>query len=152
VKLGTSLTTATSHHATADHTADDLTVGQRVKAHPATDTFMRGNVYGTIGFMSSGPKRSVLVKMDRSGMRIRFAARLRQFVTKATITVQQRAILEAAGQGRGKSRISSCKTAYPCTQRATWSADTEREPMPVAYDAECGENEIKSNGANSRPS
>ena len=23
-----------SHHANADHTADDLTVGQRVKAHP----------------------------------------------------------------------------------------------------------------------
>jgi hypothetical protein len=34
----------------ADHTADDFTVGQRVKAHPATDTFMRGDVYGTIEF------------------------------------------------------------------------------------------------------
>jgi hypothetical protein len=32
----------TANHANADHNADDLTVGQRVKAHPATDTFMRG--------------------------------------------------------------------------------------------------------------
>jgi hypothetical protein len=26
--------------ANADHTADDFAVGQRVKAHPATDTFI----------------------------------------------------------------------------------------------------------------
>jgi hypothetical protein len=57
-----------------DHTADDFTVGQRVKAHPATDTFMRGDVYGTIQRIS-GRKRLVLVKMDRSGKRLRFAAR-----------------------------------------------------------------------------
>jgi hypothetical protein len=38
------------------------------------DTFMRGDVYGTIGRISRGPKRLVLVKMDRSGRRIRFAA------------------------------------------------------------------------------
>ena len=38
-----------SHRANSDHTADDFAVGQRVKAHPATDTFMRGDVYGTIG-------------------------------------------------------------------------------------------------------
>ena len=43
--------------------------------------------------------------------------------------------LESAGQVEGNLRISSCKTAYPCTQRATWSADTEREPMQVADDA-----------------
>ena len=64
-----------SHRANLDHTADDFTVGQRVKAHPATDTFMRGDVYGPIEFISSGRKRLVLVKMDRSGRRIRFAAR-----------------------------------------------------------------------------
>jgi hypothetical protein len=62
-----------SHRANADHTADDFAVGQRVKAHPATDTFMRGDVYGTIQRIS-GRKRLVLVKMDRSGKRIRFAA------------------------------------------------------------------------------
>ena len=48
--------------------------GQRVKAHPATDTFMRGDVYGTIGRISRGPKRLIQVKMDRSGRRTRFAA------------------------------------------------------------------------------
>jgi hypothetical protein len=64
-----------ANRANADHTADDFTVGQRVKAHPATDTFMRGDVYGTIDRISSGPKRLVLVKMGRSGRRIRFAAR-----------------------------------------------------------------------------
>ena len=37
-----------------DHTADDFAVGQRVKAHPATDTFMRGDVYGTIDHISRG--------------------------------------------------------------------------------------------------
>ena len=64
-----------SHRANSDHTADDFAVGQRVKAHPATDTFMRGDVYGTIDHMSRGPKQLVLVKMDRSGRRLRFAAR-----------------------------------------------------------------------------
>ena len=64
-----------SEHANSDHTADDFTVGQRVKAHPATDTFMRGDVYGTIDHISRGPKRLVHVKMDRSGRRNRFAAR-----------------------------------------------------------------------------
>jgi hypothetical protein len=64
-----------SHRANSDHTADDFAVGQRVKALPATDTFMRDDVYGTIGHMSRGPKQLVLVKMDRSGGRLRFAAR-----------------------------------------------------------------------------
>ena len=58
-----------------DHTADDFTPGQRVKAHPATDTFMRGDVYGTIDHISRGPKRLIHVKMDRSGRELRFAAR-----------------------------------------------------------------------------
>ena len=49
--------------------------GQRVKAHPATDTFMRGDVHGTIERISRGPKRLVLVKMDRSGRQLRFSAR-----------------------------------------------------------------------------
>ena len=43
-------------------------------AHPATDTFMRGDVYGTIERISRGPKRLVLVKMDRSGRQLRFVA------------------------------------------------------------------------------
>jgi hypothetical protein len=64
-----------SHRANSDHTSYDFAVGQRVKAHPATDTFMRGDVYGTIDHMSRGPKQLVLVKMDRSGGRLRFAAR-----------------------------------------------------------------------------
>jgi hypothetical protein len=63
------------HRPNSDHTADDFAAGQRVKAHPATDTFMRGDVYGTIERISRGLKRLVLVKMDRSGRRIRFAAR-----------------------------------------------------------------------------
>jgi hypothetical protein len=37
--------------------------------------FMRDDVYGTIDHMSRGPKQLVLVKMDRSGGRLRFAAR-----------------------------------------------------------------------------
>jgi hypothetical protein len=31
-----------SKRSNSDHTADDFAAGQRVKAHPATDTFMRG--------------------------------------------------------------------------------------------------------------
>ena len=63
------------NHANSDHTADDFTVGQRVRVHPATDPFMRGDVYGTIEHISFGPKRLMLVEMDPSGKRIRFAAR-----------------------------------------------------------------------------
>jgi len=36
----------------------------------------------------------------------------------------------------GNLRISSCKTAYPCTSAGDVSADTEQEPMRVAEDAE----------------
>lgn len=67
--------TTLAHHVNTDHTADDFYVGQRVKAHPATDAFMRGDVYGTIHHISRGPKRLVHVKMDRSGRELRFAAR-----------------------------------------------------------------------------
>jgi hypothetical protein len=42
-----------SQRPSSDHTADDFTVGQRVKAHPATDTFMRG--------MCTGPLTSLVV-------------------------------------------------------------------------------------------
>ena len=35
-----------SQRSNSDHIADDFAVGQRVKAHPATDTFMRGDVLG----------------------------------------------------------------------------------------------------------
>lgn len=48
-----------------------FTVGQRVKAHPATDTFMRGDVYGTIAKLGT---RLVHVKMDTSGRTIKFSA------------------------------------------------------------------------------
>jgi hypothetical protein len=41
--------------ANADHT-DDFAVGQRMKAHPATDTFMRGDVYVSVERISRGPK------------------------------------------------------------------------------------------------
>ena len=37
--------------------------GQRVKAHPATDIFMRGDVYGTV--IKIGAKH-IHVRMDRS--------------------------------------------------------------------------------------
>ena len=67
------LSEALNHANPRDHTADDFAVGQRVKAHPATDTFMRGDVYGTIDLISRGPKR--LVHVNRSGRRRRFAAR-----------------------------------------------------------------------------
>jgi len=33
-----------SQRANLDHTSDDFAIGQRVKAHPAADTFMRGDV------------------------------------------------------------------------------------------------------------
>ena len=57
-------------HPTAPTTTTLPTTSQsarRVKALPATVTFMRGDVYGTIQHISRGPKRLVLVKMDRSG-------------------------------------------------------------------------------------
>ena len=63
-------TTTLSQRSNLDHTADDFTIGQRVKAHPATDTFMRWDVYGTVDLISCGP-----VKVDRGGKRLRFAAR-----------------------------------------------------------------------------
>ncbi len=54
-----------------DHTINDFAVGERVKAHPATDTFMRGDVYGVIRKIG---RRLIHVEMDRSGRTIRFVA------------------------------------------------------------------------------
>ena len=53
----------------SDHTIKDFHVGQRVKAHPATDTFMRGDVYGTVRKVGT---KLVKVEMDRSGRTISF--------------------------------------------------------------------------------
>ena len=64
-----------SHHANADHTVDDLTVGQRVKAHPRYGHVHAWGCARDYWIITSGPKRLVLIKMDRSGRRIRFAAR-----------------------------------------------------------------------------
>ena len=72
-----------SHRANSDHTADDFAVGQRVKAHPATDTLMRGDVYGTIDFISRGPKRLVLVKMDRRAEKVSGAVTDRKALARA---------------------------------------------------------------------
>lgn len=44
-------------------------VGQRVQAHPATDTWMRGDRFGVV--VAVGLKR-LQVKMDRSGRRVNF--------------------------------------------------------------------------------
>lgn len=56
----------------SDHTINDFAVGERVKAHPATDTFMRGDVYGNVVKIG---RKVVHVKMDRSGRVLRFAPR-----------------------------------------------------------------------------
>ena len=45
-----------------------FTIGQRVQAHPATDTWMRGDRYGTV---TKAGKRYVHVAMDASGRTIR---------------------------------------------------------------------------------
>lgn len=43
---------------------------QRVQAHPSTDTWMRGDRFGTVERVLRGG--TILVKMDRSGRAIRF--------------------------------------------------------------------------------
>ena len=43
----------------------DFKPGERVKAHPATDAFMRGDVYGTVKAVG---RTRVRVAMDRSGV------------------------------------------------------------------------------------
>ena len=48
---------------------DDYRVGQRVQAHPATDTWMRGDRYGTVERVG---RRYIRVRMDRSGHLKRF--------------------------------------------------------------------------------
>ena len=45
-------------------------IGQRVQAHPATDTWMRGDRYGDVAKIT---RTHIHVKMDRSGRTIRFA-------------------------------------------------------------------------------
>ena len=67
-------TTTLSQRSNLDHTADDFTVGQRVKAHPATRSCVV-MCTGQLSSISFEPKRLVWVKMDRSGKRLRFAAR-----------------------------------------------------------------------------
>ena len=54
----------------SDHTIKDFHEGQRVKAHPATDTFMRGDVYGTVRKVG---RNLVHVDMDRSGRKVSFS-------------------------------------------------------------------------------
>jgi hypothetical protein len=44
-------------------------LNQRVQAHPATDTWMRGDRYGTVKKIG---RRYIHVLMDRSGRTIRF--------------------------------------------------------------------------------
>jgi hypothetical protein len=48
----------------------DFTEGQRVQAHPATDTWMRGDRYGTVERVGS---KYVRVRMDISGHLKRFS-------------------------------------------------------------------------------
>lgn len=46
-----------------------MKVGDRVQAHPATDTWMRGDRYGTVSKIG---RKHIHVKMDRSERTIRF--------------------------------------------------------------------------------
>lgn len=48
----------------------DWRLGQRVQAHPATDTWMRGDRYGQIAKIG---RKYITVKMDRSGRAVRFS-------------------------------------------------------------------------------
>jgi len=50
-------------------TTRDYKAGDRVQAHPATDTWMRGDRYGTV---KKTTRNSVHVDMDRSGRTVRF--------------------------------------------------------------------------------
>ena len=66
-------TTTLSQRSNLDHTADDFTIGQRVKAHPATDTFS-GMCTGLSTLLVVAQSGWVWVKMD-GRKRLRFAAR-----------------------------------------------------------------------------
>lgn len=58
-----------AHHDCTECDLNNFEIGQRVKAHPATDCFMRGDVYGTV----RGVGRNIIaVLMDRSGKERRF--------------------------------------------------------------------------------
>lgn len=50
---------------------NDFRTGQRVQAHPGTDTWMRGDRYGTIERIGH---LWIYVRMDRSGKLIAFKA------------------------------------------------------------------------------
>jgi hypothetical protein len=50
-------------------TTSEFEVGQRVQAHPATDTWMRGDRFGTVVLIG---RKHITVKMDVSGRTIRF--------------------------------------------------------------------------------
>lgn len=53
----------------ANKLAGNRLVGTRVEAHPATDTWMRGDRYGEIVAVG---RKYIRVKMDRSGRTLRF--------------------------------------------------------------------------------
>ncbi|HLY56478.1 MAG TPA: hypothetical protein VKS60_13030 [Stellaceae bacterium] len=50
-------------------TTPEFEVGQRVQAHPATDTWMRGDRFGRVEAIG---RKHVTVRMDVSGGAIRF--------------------------------------------------------------------------------
>lgn len=56
------------------HRADTFSIGERVQAHPATDTWMRGDRFGVVEHISKGRKRLVHVRMDISKRLLRFSA------------------------------------------------------------------------------
>ena len=49
----------------------DFDIGDRVQAHPATDTWMRGDRFGTVVAIG---RKYIRVRMDRSGRIVRFSA------------------------------------------------------------------------------
>jgi hypothetical protein len=54
---------------TDDTSPGDFTVGEHVAAHPATDTFMAGDRYGTVTRLG---RRYAHVHMSTSGRTLRF--------------------------------------------------------------------------------
>lgn len=46
-----------------------MKIGDRVQAHPGTDTWMMGDRFGTVSKLG---RKYIHVKMDRSGRTIRF--------------------------------------------------------------------------------
>jgi len=60
-----------------DNVVADFNKGMRVQAHAATDTWMRGDRYGSVARIG---RRYIWVKMDRSERVIRFAPEMLQIV------------------------------------------------------------------------